>query len=384
MTRITQGFGQGRAVHVAGTIGALLVAGCALSAPSSATGAASSASSAGRAATGPVTEVGSVDVPVVGTTTITKGREAGGTRARVLVHGVRRVTGATVLYFSVGLPTGSPEVAWGSMTNTPSDLRWMYGNGGSALGTAVLIDMAGKHTYSVLVDEQSQALASPTAAWPETAGKFYTLYQVLPELPATVTKVDVLIGNSDVVHDVPVENGVLEPALAQTGPLPLGSGWPKIDLAAAANSFRPAESIRKLTRTTSDLKETVVERETPDAVTVDLSADVLFGLDSAELGAEAETTIRAAAEKINAQSDGGRIQVIGYTDNLGSSAHGDVLSKQRAQAVAGVLRPLVSVPGVSYAIEGRGEREPVASNDTEAGRKKNRRVSVAFTPKVEK
>jgi outer membrane protein OmpA-like peptidoglycan-associated protein len=74
------------------------------------------------------------------------------------------------------------------------------------------------------------------------------------------------------------------------------------------------------------------------------------------------------------------VRVFGFTDNLGSSAHGDVLSKQRANAVQGVLA--TKLPSVTFEIRGYGEQYPIASNDTEEGRKKNRRVEVSF-PRTE-
>ena len=46
------------------------------------------------------------------------------------------------------------------------------------------------------------------------------------------------------------------------------------------------------------------------------------------------------------------------------------------------LKPLFSVSGVSFVVDGRGDADPVASNDTAAGRQRNRRVSVVYTPKV--
>jgi outer membrane protein OmpA-like peptidoglycan-associated protein len=321
------------------------------------------------------------DIPVLGSTTLTSARDATGAHATVLVNGVRRIPGATVLYFSVGLPAGSESATWGQLSNIPQARRYSI-TSSSLMGNEVLVDLAGKRAYSVLIDADQNALVSPTNAWPHTPGGFYSMYEVLPELPTTVTKVDLLIGNGDVVQDLPVESGVLEPAVEQTGPLPLGQGWPKIDLAAAANSVEPEKSIYKLTTKSSDIGETVTQRETPDTVTVDLSADVLFASDSAKLGSAAQAKVRAAADQINTRGAGGEVEVIGYTDNVGSAAHGDVLSKQRAEAVAKVLKPLVTIPGVKYKLEGRGERDPVASNSTAAGRRENRRVSVVFAPKA--
>ncbi|QIJ64472.1 OmpA family protein [Streptomyces sp. JB150] len=108
-----------------------------------------------------------------------------------------------------------------------------------------------------------------------------------------------------------------------------------------------------------------------------LQAEVLFPRDSAKLGAESKARIRSIAEEIKAQN-ATRIRVFGFTDNLGSSAHGDILSKQRANAVHEILSAELNDPGVTFEVRGYGEDYPIASNTTEEGRKKNRRVEVSF------
>ncbi|ANS67632.1 secreted protein [Streptomyces lincolnensis] len=108
-----------------------------------------------------------------------------------------------------------------------------------------------------------------------------------------------------------------------------------------------------------------------------LQAEVLFGKDSAKLGGEARSRISAIAEEIKTQK-ATRIRVFGFTDNLGSSAHGDVLSRQRANAVEGVLEQELNDPNITFEVRGYGEQYPIASNASEASRKKNRRVEVSF------
>ncbi|MFF9392962.1 OmpA family protein [Streptomyces griseoluteus] len=112
-------------------------------------------------------------------------------------------------------------------------------------------------------------------------------------------------------------------------------------------------------------------------VTFALQAEVLFGKDSAKLGPEARARITAIAEEIEKQK-ATRVRVFGFTDNLGSSAHGDVLSKRRANAVQAVLDQDLNAPDVTFEVRGYGEQYPIADNSTEAGRKKNRRVEVSF------
>ncbi|MFJ3666099.1 OmpA family protein [Streptomyces sp. NPDC090106] len=112
-----------------------------------------------------------------------------------------------------------------------------------------------------------------------------------------------------------------------------------------------------------------------------LQAEVLFGKDSSKLSADAKARIAGIAEEIKKQN-ATRIRVFGFTDNLGSSAHGDVLSRQRANAVQDLLDDQLSDSGVTYEVRGYGEDYPIADNSTESGRKKNRRVEVSF-PRTE-
>ncbi|GHI05291.1 hypothetical protein AQI88_23355 [Streptomyces cellostaticus] len=112
-------------------------------------------------------------------------------------------------------------------------------------------------------------------------------------------------------------------------------------------------------------------------VTFALQAEVLFSKDSAKLGDEAKARIETIAEEIKKQN-ATRIRVFGFTDNLGSSAHGDILSKQRANAVQAVLDQDLNDPNVTFDVRGYGEQYPIADNSTEEGRKKNRRVEVSF------
>ncbi|PNG18152.1 OmpA family protein [Streptomyces cahuitamycinicus] len=108
-----------------------------------------------------------------------------------------------------------------------------------------------------------------------------------------------------------------------------------------------------------------------------LQAEVLFGKDSAKLGTEAKARISAIAEEIKTQN-ATKIRVFGFTDNLGSSAHGDVLSRKRADAVQNVLDQELTDSNVTYEVRGYGEQYPIADNSSETGRKKNRRVEVSF------
>ncbi|MEV0903635.1 OmpA family protein [Streptomyces hokutonensis] len=121
--------------------------------------------------------------------------------------------------------------------------------------------------------------------------------------------------------------------------------------------------------------------DTNSDVTFALQAEVLFSKDSAKLSAASKSRIDAIAAEIKKQN-ATTVRVFGFTDNLGSSAHGDVLSKQRADAVQAVLDADLNDPNITFEVRGYGEQYPIADNSTEAGRKKNRRVEVTF-PRTE-
>jgi outer membrane protein OmpA-like peptidoglycan-associated protein len=70
------------------------------------------------------------------------------------------------------------------------------------------------------------------------------------------------------------------------------------------------------------------------------------------------------------------LYVIGHTDSKGSEEYNMALSKRRAQAVADHLMTQDPSRGKFIKVVGRGESEPIASNDTEAGRQVNRRVVI--------
>ncbi|MDI5936312.1 TolC family outer membrane protein [Halomonas sp. LN1S58] len=110
---------------------------------------------------------------------------------------------------------------------------------------------------------------------------------------------------------------------------------------------------------------------------ITLSADALFAVNSAELSAEARDELAGLASRIRGRTELARVFIAGHADSTGSDAINDPLSQARADSVAdylvsqGVRRDLVETRGY-------GSRQPVASNDTVAGRRQNRRVEVTL------
>ncbi len=95
-----------------------------------------------------------------------------------------------------------------------------------------------------------------------------------------------------------------------------------------------------------------------------------FGSNSSSLLSYDHACLRERAAEAKANK---RVSIIGHTDNVGNDKFNMNLSKKRATTVASLLRRL----GVSnITVLGKGESSPIASNATNSGRAKNRRVEM--------
>lgn len=102
--------------------------------------------------------------------------------------------------------------------------------------------------------------------------------------------------------------------------------------------------------------------------------DLNFAFDSAELTPNADSTLNQVASELREQP-GVAYQVAGYTDSIGSEEYNQRLSERRAIAVHDYLVQQ-GVPSGQLTVRGYGEENPVASNETAAGRAQNRRVEI--------
>ncbi|MBR6087414.1 MAG: OmpA family protein [Prevotella sp.] len=100
--------------------------------------------------------------------------------------------------------------------------------------------------------------------------------------------------------------------------------------------------------------------------------NILFKTGKADLLPESMTEIQKVADYMK-KNPTARFEVQGHTDNQGSDAINDPLSQKRAEAVVKALEGL-GVDGFNLKAVGKGSHEPVADNNTDAGRAKNRRV----------
>ena len=118
-------------------------------------------------------------------------------------------------------------------------------------------------------------------------------------------------------------------------------------------------------------------QETNLEVRVALPADVLFDFDKSDIRADAASALAQLATVIRAYP-AGRVDLEGHTDSKGDDAHNQRLSLRRAESVKRWLVEREGIAADRFTTRGAGESRPVASNDTDEGRQKNRRVEVVI------
>ncbi|MBE3123978.1 MAG: OmpA family protein, partial [Planctomycetes bacterium] len=118
---------------------------------------------------------------------------------------------------------------------------------------------------------------------------------------------------------------------------------------------------------------------TPDGIRIRMEAAILFDTAKSELKPEAREAIQAISEIIRSYPTA-VVRVLGFTDTVGDDAYNLKLSEARAVAVKTALVAAGPPSAVRFETQGLGKGRPVASNDTEAGRAKNRRVEVFIKP----
>ena len=121
----------------------------------------------------------------------------------------------------------------------------------------------------------------------------------------------------------------------------------------------------------AEVNEQGCEGVTETVETINLR--IQFPLNSAEIGNTYDAEIRAVAEHMEEHPET-VAEIAGHTDSLGAADYNEQLSQRRAQSVADRLVNVHGVEADRVSAVGYGEAEPVASNETDAGRAQNRRV----------
>jgi len=136
------------------------------------------------------------------------------------------------------------------------------------------------------------------------------------------------------------------------------------------------------------VEKTVMEQEVvadPEALSDDLRNKghvaiygIYFDTDSAAIKPESEPALKAIAEMLK-QNNSLKVYVVGHTDMTGTLEHNLKLSKSRAESVVKELVNTYSISSSRLKAMGVGPLCPVATNQSEEGRKLNRRVELVET-----
>ncbi|MGB1582054.1 MAG: OmpA family protein [Nevskiales bacterium] len=128
-------------------------------------------------------------------------------------------------------------------------------------------------------------------------------------------------------------------------------------------------------------KELYITELPGNALKIGLASEVSFDTGKHDIKPGAYATYTKIANVLK-DFDKTVIHVVGHTDSVGSNEYNQGLSERRASSVGNRLIA-EAVPNNRVLLEGRGEREPIADNSTEDGRRRNRRVDIVIKPIVE-
>lgn len=127
----------------------------------------------------------------------------------------------------------------------------------------------------------------------------------------------------------------------------------------------------------------IITTETDQTIVVDVSADVLFDFDRADLQVGATESLQTLTTLIASRAKHG-VSIDGFTDSKGSASYNQKLSVARAESVRHWLIEKGGLSTIAFSVKGYGAENPVAPNttadgqDNPAGRQKNRRVEITI------
>lgn len=141
---------------------------------------------------------------------------------------------------------------------------------------------------------------------------------------------------------------------------------------------KKAEELAKLE---SAKVETVEDINGMKAIKVTFDSGILFELNKSDLNEASKSSLSTFATEMKDLPDTD-ITIFGHTDNTGSDAVNERISKQRADAVSSYLQKC-GIAANRLSAEGKSYSMPVATNDTVEGRAANRRVEVYISANEE-
>lgn len=116
---------------------------------------------------------------------------------------------------------------------------------------------------------------------------------------------------------------------------------------------------------------------TEQGLVVPLPEQVLFDFNRADVREDAKPTLAKVSQVVGFYADA-QVEVQGHTDDIGAEEYNQALSEGRANAVRDHLVTVNAIPPERLVVKAYGESRPVAPNDSEENRQRNRRVEVVI------
>ena len=229
------------------------------------------------------------------------------------------------------------------------------------------LDPAGKRNYPLLRDNQGLFLATPMAD--KNEGGRWFLSRIQPNGQALI----------DLTFQAPPDSvKSVDVIFPWFGPF---------EAAAISGEGGAADSGIAVTGRATDLQRAIKDlkaEETPQAIKVNLSADLLFDFDKSDIKPAAEPELSKVATVLKSYPNA-QVTIDGHTDGKGSNAYNQPLSERRAATVAKWLTANAGINAANIHTRGWGKTKQIAPNtnpdgsDNPEGRAKNRRVEITVT-----
>lgn len=283
-----------------------------------------------------------------------------------------RIENGTVIYWAV---RSLHDQAWTPHTAVRWGPHWADERNSLA---ATRMRVPGSDRVHHPLSDGSSCLCTGQDGQRAEADETVVVYGVYPQVPSEVRAVDLDVsGNSDWVRRIPLTDDLPDP-LVDARAVVLGEGFPRppeVGSAAMTVEEQDFPQMLQILRRIESSDGLTGRTLSDDYTQIDISAEVFFDRNEYELTADSRGVLADLAGEIEA-AQAGEITVVGHTDIVGTRRENQVLSERRAASVAEALQELL--PDVSVTSEGRSYDEPIATNSTEEGMAKNRRVSITY------
>lgn len=218
--------------------------------------------------------------------------------------------------------------------------------------------------YGYVFDSAGNVVRSASG---ECVQALYTKQNVAPECTASTLPIAVYTAEPPPPAPAP------EPAATMPDDAPVAAATPE-PVPVEQTSETAAPVISAVPAPIPEVEQ-IQAAPTTELVTT-IKGDALFAFDRTDIKPEARKQLSEIVGKLKVQQSIEEIVISGHTDADGSETYNQELSKKRAEAVKQFLVD-EGVVSKRLVLQALGEALPVASNDTEEGRAKNRRVEIS-------